>query len=128
METKWELYDSQKKSRSMPRFTTYLPHLLTEQKSVNRLLSFFFFYILCRRQSRFCTCCSSPAHSCCFCEWKDAQFDTSALKISPSSYKHQSILGSFLWNIFCYVHPILCIITTTMIIRTTIIIIRGIER
>lgn len=42
VETKWELCDGQKKSRSMPRFATYLPHLLTEQKSVNRSLSFFF--------------------------------------------------------------------------------------
>lgn len=68
VETKCELCDRQKKSRCVPRFTTYLPHLLTEQKSVNLTFFFVFSYILWRR---FCTRCSSPARSCCFCEWRE---------------------------------------------------------
>lgn len=129
VETKWELCDGQKKEQihATLHHIPAPPPLLNRKASTVRFL-FFFFYILCRRQSRFCTCCSSPAHSCCFCEWKDAQFDTSALKISPSSYKHQPTLASFLWNILCYTRPMLCIITITMIIRTTAIILRGIDR
>lgn len=69
VETNCELCNSQKKCTL--RHVPATPPYWTEK--CQPFFSFFFFpYILCRRQSRFCACCSSPAHSCCcFCEWKE---------------------------------------------------------